>query len=152
MLKALVIGHLGKDAALNTLSNGKTVINFSVAHSEKFKDAQGNDKTKTTWVECAYWTERTGILPYLKKGTQVYVEGQPEVKTFAKNDGSTGASFALRVGQVQLLGGNNQQGPTQTADQAASAQQEALNENAEGGYKPVTDEQAKAEGKKGLPF
>jgi single-strand DNA-binding protein len=103
MIKLQVIGNLGKDCVTNTV-NGKNVINFNVAHTEKYKDAQGNQKDKTIWVECAYWTDRTGIAPYLRKGTQVYVEGTPEVRTYPKNDGSTGASLTLRVLSVQLLG------------------------------------------------
>jgi len=106
MIKLQVIGNLGKDCVTNTV-NGKNVINFSVAHTEKFKDSQGNQKDKTIWVECAYWTDRTAIAPYLRKGTQVYVEGAPEVKTYPKNDGTTGTSLSLRVGTVQLLGNRN---------------------------------------------
>jgi len=78
-----------------------------VAHTEKFRDAQGNQKDKTIWVECAYWTDRTGVAPYLKKGTQVYAEGTPEVRTYPKNDGTTGVSLTLRVQSVQLLGGRS---------------------------------------------
>src|SRR5579871_4940537 len=103
MFKLQVIGNLGKDCVNNEV-NGKYVINFNVAHTEKFRDAQGNQKDKTIWVDCAYWTDRTGIAPYLKKGTQVYVEGTPEVRTYPKNDGTTGASLTLRVVSVQLLG------------------------------------------------
>jgi single-strand DNA-binding protein len=103
MIKLQVIGNLGKDCVTNAV-NGKNVINFNVAHTEKYKDSQGNQKDKTVWVDCAYWTERTGIAPYLRKGTQVYVEGTPEVRTYAKNDGTTGASLTLRVLSVQLLG------------------------------------------------
>ncbi|WEK35722.1 MAG: single-stranded DNA-binding protein [Candidatus Pseudobacter hemicellulosilyticus] len=109
MIKLQVIGNLGKDCVTNTV-NGKNVINFNVAHTEKFKDAQGNQKDKTIWVECAYWTERTGIAPYLRKGTQVYVEGTPEVRTYPKNDGTTGASLTLRVLNVQLLGARTEGG------------------------------------------
>lgn len=103
MIKLQVIGNLGKDCVTNAV-NGKNVINFNVAHTEKFRDAQGNQKDKTIWVECAYWTDRTGIAPYLRKGTQVYVEGSPEVRTYTKNDGTTAASLTLRVQSVQLLG------------------------------------------------
>ena len=103
MIKLQVIGNLGKDCVTNTV-NGKNVINFNVAHTEKFRDSQGNQKDKTIWVECAYWTDKTGIAPYLKKGTQVYAEGTPEVKTYPKNDGTTGVSLTLRVFSVQLLG------------------------------------------------
>ncbi|MFN5423078.1 MAG: single-stranded DNA-binding protein [bacterium] len=104
MIKLQVIGHLGKDCTTNVV-NGKNVINFSVAHSEKYKDASGVQKDKTTWVECAYWTDRTAIAPYLKKGQLVYTEGTPEVRSYTKNDGTTGTSLTLRVLNVQLLGG-----------------------------------------------
>jgi len=109
MIKLQVIGNLGKDCVTNTV-NGKNVIYFNVAHTEKFRDAQGNQKDKTIWVECAYWTDRTGIAPYLKKGTQVYAEGTPEVRTYPKNDGTTGVSLTLRVQSVQLLGSRGSEG------------------------------------------
>jgi single-strand DNA-binding protein len=109
MIKLQVIGNLGKDCVTNMV-NGKNVINFNVAHTEKFRDAQGNQKDKTIWVECAYWTDRTGIAPYLKKGTQVYAEGTPEVRTYPKNDGTTGVSLTLRVQNVQLLGSRGAEG------------------------------------------
>ncbi|MET0635369.1 MAG: single-stranded DNA-binding protein [Chitinophagaceae bacterium] len=104
MIKMQVIGHLGKDCLVNTV-NGKNVINFTVAHTEKYKDSQGNSQEKTTWVDCAYWTDRTALSPYLTKGKQVFVEGTPEIRTFTRQDGTSGASLSLRVREVQLLGG-----------------------------------------------
>src|SRR5215208_2409308 len=104
MIKMQVIGNLGKDCVVNTV-NGKNVINFTVAHTEKYRDSQGNNQEKTTWVDCAYWTDRTAVAPYLQKGTQVFVEGNPEVRSYTRNDGTAGASLSLRVREVQLLGG-----------------------------------------------
>ncbi|ULQ54821.1 single-stranded DNA-binding protein [Flavihumibacter fluvii] len=136
MIKLQVIGNLGRDCVTNNV-NGRTVMNFTVAHTERYKDAQGNQQDKTIWVDCAYWSDRTAVAPYLKKGTQVYVEGTPEVRTYAKNDGTNGASLSLRVQSVQLLGtktensggsgynnaapagnfsGNTQQAPVQVMD------------------------------------
>ena len=109
MIRLHVIGHLGKDGVVNNV-NGKNVINFTVAHSEKFKDAQGVQKDKTLWVDCAYWTERTGIAPYLKKGTQVYAEGVPDIRTYTTADGRQGSTLSLRVSTVHLLGGRNGEG------------------------------------------
>jgi single-strand DNA-binding protein len=103
MIKLQVIGNLGKDCLTNSV-NGKSVINFNVAHTEKFKDSQGQVKEKTTWVECAYWTDRTAVAQYLRRGTQVFIEGTPEVRHYTKNDGTQGASLSLRVSMVQLLG------------------------------------------------
>ena len=109
MIKLQVIGNLGKDCITNTV-NGKSVMNFNVAHTEKFRDSQGVQKDKTIWVECAYWSDRTAVAPYLRKGTQVYVEGTPEVRTYPKNDGTTGVSLTLRVQSVQLLGSRGDSG------------------------------------------
>ena len=128
MIKLQVIGHLGKDCVLNNV-NGKNVINFSVAHAEKFKDSQGVQKDKTIWVECAYWTERTGIAPYLKKGTQVYAEGTPDLRNYTTKEGTPGTSLSLRVSSVQLLGGRsdgqgengNYQQPGQNSNQQPTA-------------------------------
>ncbi len=109
MIKLTAIGNLGRDASEGA-ANGKKVINFTVAHTEKYKDASGEPKEKTTWVDCAYWTEKTGILPYLKKGTQVYVEGQPDVRTYTTKEGVNGATLSLRVLSVQLLGSKSNEG------------------------------------------
>src|SRR5215510_8323502 len=109
MIKMQIIGNLGKDCVVNTV-NGKNVINFTVAHTEKYKDSQGNQQEKTTWVDCAYWTDRTAIAQYLTKGKQVFVEGQPEARSFQRNDESPGSSLSLRVREVQLLGGRGDSG------------------------------------------
>jgi single-strand DNA-binding protein len=127
MIKMQIIGRLGKDCVVNTV-NGKNVINFSVAHSEKYKDSQGTQQEKTIWVDCAYWTDRTAVAPYLTKGTMVFVEGQPEARSFQRNDGTPGASLSLRVRDLQLLGGRSDSGgnysnnaATNTASSSSSA-------------------------------
>ena len=120
MIKLQVIGNLGKDALVNNV-NGKNVINLTVAHTERFKDAQGNQKDRTTWVDCAYWTDRTAIAPYLKKGTQVYVEGTPDVRTYTTQDGRNGASLTLRIVNVQLLGSKPNEGGSNTYQSAPPA-------------------------------
>ncbi len=104
MIKLTAIGNLGRDSVTNEVG-GRHVINFSVAHTERFKEQE-----KTIWVECAYWTEKLGIAPYLKKGTTVYVEGSPDIRTYQTNDGRQGVSLTLRVQSVQLVGGKNGNG------------------------------------------
>ena len=134
MIKLQIIGNLGKDCIVKEI-NGKSVINFSVAHHEKFKDSQGVLKEKTIWAECAYWTERTALAPYLKKGQQVYVEGFPEVEGYMNKDNQPGATLRVRVLNVQLLGsrpeGTPQSGQQgyQGAPNAQPAMAEASNFN-----------------------
>ena len=114
MLKLQAIGNLGRDAELKNIG-GKNVINFSIAHTEKNKDGQ----EKTIWIDCAKWGESTGILPYLKKGTKVFVEGNPDLRTYQKQDGTTATTLTLRVAHVELLSrgeGATQQQPATGAD------------------------------------
>lgn len=107
MIKLQIIGNLGKDCIVKEI-NGKNVINFSVAHTERFKDAQGNQKERTTWVECAYWTDKTGIAPYLTRGRTVYAEGSPEADAYTNKEGQAAATLRMRVQTVQLLGGTSE--------------------------------------------
>ena len=109
MIKLQIVGNLGADCIQKEV-NGKTVINFNVAHTEKFKDSQGNLKEKTIWVNCAYWTDRTAIVPYLKKGQMVYVEGSPEAEGYMNKENQPAATLRMRVQNVQLLGGKNEGG------------------------------------------
>jgi len=109
MIKLQIIGNLGKDCIVKEV-NGKNVINFSVAHTERFKDAQGNQKERTTWVECAYWTDRTAVAQYLTKGRTVYAEGSPEADAYTNKEGQPAATLRMRVQSVQLLGSNNNEG------------------------------------------
>ena len=104
MIKLQIVGNLGKDCIVKEV-NGKNVINFSVAHTERFKDSQGNQKERTTWVECAYWTDRTAVAQYLKKGKMVYAEGSPEADGYLNKENQPAATLRRRVQNLQLLGG-----------------------------------------------
>ena len=105
MIKLQIVGNLGADCIQKEV-NGKNVINFNVAHTEKFKDSQGNLKERTTWVNCAYWTDRTAVAQYLKKGKLVYVEGTPDAEAYTNKENQPAATLRLRVRDLQLLGGN----------------------------------------------
>ena len=106
MIKLQIIGHLGGDCTTNEV-NGRTVINFNVAHSEKYKDSQGNLVDKTTWVRCAYWTDRSAISQYLKKGQLVYAEGSPEAEGYMNKENQAAATLKMSVFRIQLLGSKN---------------------------------------------
>jgi single-strand DNA-binding protein len=109
MIKLQIVGNLGKDCIMKEV-NGKNVINFSVAHTERFKDAQGNQKERTTWVECAYWTDRTALGQYLKRGQMIYAEGSPEAEAYTNKENQPAATLRMRVQNIQLLGGSVKDG------------------------------------------
>lgn len=105
MYKTILLGNIGKDCVVNTV-NGKSVINFPLANSEVWKDAQGTQHEKTRWFDCALWRDNTAIAQYLKKGTKVLLEGQVDVKQFQRQDGTQGVGMTFRVSNLTLLGGN----------------------------------------------
>lgn len=113
LLKLQIIGNVGADAVVNNV-NGKQVINFNVCHTERFKDNNGVENNRSTWINCSFWTERTAVAQYIKKGNQIYVEGQPTTDTYTK-EGKTFAQLKLRVTNIQLLSSNqnNQQQTSQ---------------------------------------
>lgn len=120
MLKTQVLGNIGGDAEIRNVNNDSSVISFSVAHSEKWKDAQGNQQERTTWVKCSKWVKagQTTLAQYLKKGTKVYVEGVPSASAWKNpNDGEAYSSLDLRVLFLELAGGaqTNQATPAQAA-------------------------------------
>lgn len=146
MIKLQAIGHLGKDATINNV-NGKTVINFNVAHTEKYRDQNNVEVQKTVWVGCAYWTDKTKVAQYLLKGSQVFVDGVPDVKMYKNNQGEVKANIILRVHNIQLLGGVKPGDGNQQQQNNQSASQES-NSN---GYQPVTTD-FQLSGDDDLPF
>lgn len=126
MIKLQVIGNLGKDCLVKEV-NGKNVINFTVAHTERYKDNQGNQKERTTWVECAYWTDKTAISPYLTKGQMVYVEGAPEADAYMNKENQAAATLRLRVSNIQLLGNKNTGTNADGQQQQPQQQQQTYN-------------------------
>lgn len=106
MIKLQIIGYLGNDAELRETTTGR-VISFNVAHSENFKDSQGNPQSRTTWVRCSYWVDQIGILPFLVKGKLVYAEGIPSANAYLNKENQAAASIEMRVIRVELLGGKD---------------------------------------------
>lgn len=134
MLKTTAIGYLGQDCVIKHMENGKSVVNFSIAHTERYKDKKGNSCERTTWVECGAWNKEN-LAPYLKKGTQVYVEGAPLPNAWVDKDGELKTSLRLNVFSIQLLG------KKESSNNATEAiQQEQAAALAEGGTPAVTDD------------
>lgn len=121
MFMTMFIGNLGADATHQVLQDGKTVINFNVAVTKKYKDQQGNTNEKTTWIGVSYWPRNNNInvLSYLLKGTQVFVQGEITARPYRGADGKLHAALNLSTHQVQLLGGKKQDAAQQNGQHQA---------------------------------
>lgn len=107
MLKLFVIGRLGKDAEQKEINNN-SVIDFPLVHVRKHRSRDTISGTvlnndKTTWINCSYWVNAPKLLSYLKKGTQVYLEGIPDVSAYAKGATILG-SLRLKITTLELIG------------------------------------------------
>ena len=88
--KVLLIGRLGNDPEVKQMSNGKNVARLSIATSETWKDKNtGEKKEKTEWHRVVIFNEGlvNVVQQYLKKGAQVYIEGQIQTTKYTDNNG-----------------------------------------------------------------
>lgn len=118
MIKMTVIGNIGADAVQRE-TNGRKYTTFNVAVSTKFKNQDGSETERTTWISCA----RDGQSPidqWLKRGRQVYVEGTPSVSMYTDNQGHPNCNLKLAVHRIELLGGKDEQNQQQAAAPAAA--------------------------------
>lgn len=117
MQKLIVIGNLGTDAEVRQ-ANGKSFISFKVADTAKFTDNKGNTTESTTWISCAMTGDAdTKVLPYLKKGTKVYVEGRPSYRLYSsEKQRCMLAGVDLHVTGIELCGGSSDAVPRRLVD------------------------------------
>ena len=137
MLQVEIIGNIGNDAQVKDF-NGKKYIAFNVAHSEKFKNHQGVETERTTWVSVLKPGE-SAVAKYLKKGTPVFVRGDLSVKAYKDNAGNWQVGVNCLAREVQLLPGGKR-------DQNAGTQQEAPAEQATNTNTNVSSAPAASEG------
>lgn len=103
MLKSILIGNLGADAEVRS-ANGREFVSFRVAHSWNFTASDGTVNSGTIWVDCI-GNNLKGVLEYLKKGTQVYVEGNVSLRVYSsKIDRCMKAGLTINVDTLQLIG------------------------------------------------
>lgn len=101
--KVIIIGNLGNDPEVATSSGGKSIANFSIATSEKWKGRDGIYIEKTEWHRCVAFDKLADICSqYLKKGSKVYVEGKLQTDRYQK-EGIDVYSTKIIVGSMQML-------------------------------------------------
>lgn len=101
MLNLSAIGYLGNDATIKKV-NDSEVINFSLAITRKYKDANGVSVEKTKWIDATMWN-KPNLAPHLKKGTMVYVSGEPEINAYLANNSDVKGTQRLTVFELELL-------------------------------------------------
>jgi single-strand DNA-binding protein len=109
--KFIGIGNLGKDPEVRYMQDGKAVANISIGISEKYKDKEGQQKEVTEWVNVVFFGKLAEIVEkYLKKGSQVYIEGKLKTEKYEK-DGQTRYSTKVIGESMQMLGGKSESKP-----------------------------------------
>ena len=122
--KVILVGRLGRDPEVRSFSSGGRVVNLRLATSETWKDKQGERQEKTEWHAVAIFNEKLGEIAekYLRKGSEVYIEGQLETRKWADQSGQERytTEIVLRQfrGEIALLGGKQSGGGSDGAEPA----------------------------------
>jgi single-strand DNA-binding protein len=109
--KVILVGNLGQDPEIRYMSDGTAVTTFRIATSETWKDKQsGEKKEQTEWHRIVAWRRLGEICgEYLSKGSQVYVEGKLQTRSWEK-DGVTRYTTEIVASTVQFLSGRGDSG------------------------------------------
>lgn len=104
--KVILVGNLGKDPEVRYLEGGTAVANFPIATSETFKDrTSGEKKTNTEWHNIVAWRGLAEIAEkYLKKGSQIYLEGKLRTRQWQDKDGNNRYTTEIVADNLQMLG------------------------------------------------
>lgn len=121
--KVILVGNLGKDPEVRYLEGGTAVANFSVATSETFKDKNsGERKTITEWHNVVLWRGLAEIAEkYLKKGSQVFIEGKLKTRQWQDKDGHNRYTTEIVGDNLQMLGRKEENNSNETSDNQSSA-------------------------------
>lgn len=116
-----ILGNLGADAQVQ-VSNDKKFVSFKVADTQKFTDTKGVEHERTTWVSCAWNGDGGKLLPFLRKGTKVLVQGRPSYKTYSsEKERMIVAGVDLHVVSLELAGGSSDNVPRRLVDPATGS-------------------------------
>ena len=103
--KVILIGNLGRDPEIRYMPSGDAVANLRIATTDKFKDRSGEPQEVTEWHSVAFFGKQAEICgQYLKKGSQVYVEGSLRTRKWQDKDGNDRYTTEIRGDRMQMLG------------------------------------------------
>jgi single-strand DNA-binding protein len=104
--KVIIVGHLGKDPEMRYMPNGDAVANITVATSEQWTDKATNEKMEATeWHRVVFFRRLAEIVgQYLKKGSQVYIEGALKTRKWQDKDGQDRYTTEIVADEMKMLG------------------------------------------------
>ena len=104
--KVMLIGRLGADPELKYTPTGRANVNISVATNAYWKDQEGNPQERTDWHRVVAWGKLAEIMgEYLKKGSQVYLEGRLQSRSYEDNNGAKRYITEVVATDMEMLGG-----------------------------------------------
>ncbi|MDP1707691.1 MAG: single-stranded DNA-binding protein [Gammaproteobacteria bacterium] len=122
--KVILVGNLGKDPEIRYMPSGGAVANITIATSESWKDkTSGEQQERTEWHNVVFYNRLAEIVgEYLKKGSQVYVEGSLRTRKWQdKNTGTDRYTTEIIANEMQMLGSKGGGGSASYADKPAGA-------------------------------
>ena len=125
--KAIVVGRLGNDPEVRYAASGSAVANISVATSEQWKDKNSGEKQeRTEWHRITLFGRQAELAgEYLKKGSQVYIEGRIQTSKYQDKDGNDRWSTEIVAREMTFLGGRGGGGDSQSAPSASPPQRDS---------------------------
>ena len=116
--KVILIGNLGRDPEVRYMPNGEAVCNFSIATSETWNDRQtGQRQERTEWHNITLYRRLAEVAgQYLKKGSQVYIEGKIQSRKYTDKQGIERTAYEIIGDELKMLGGRDNQ-PAQPPEQ-----------------------------------
>jgi len=127
--KVILVGNLGQDPEVRYMPNGNAVANITVATSESWKDQQGQQQERTEWHRVVLFGKLAEITgEYLRKGSQVYLEGKLQTRKWKDQSGQDRYSTEVVIdqsGSMQMLGSRGQGGQAQGAPMGGGMPQNA---------------------------
>ncbi|MBQ0122385.1 MAG: single-stranded DNA-binding protein [Bacteroidales bacterium] len=117
--KVILIGNVGKDPEIRHLESGTAVATITLATSERYKDKNGEQKEVTEWHTVIAWRQLADLAQnYIRKGTQLYVEGRIRTRSWDDQNGQKRYATEIQADSIQLLG-RRSDNPAQGAGTAA---------------------------------
>jgi single-strand DNA-binding protein len=124
--KVMLIGNVGKDPEVRHLESGAVTASFTLATTERYKDKNGETKEQTEWHNIVCWRSLADIVEkYVRKGTQLYIEGRIRTRSYSDRDGNTRYITEINADNLQMLGRKGDNSGYQAPAAPAPAYQQA---------------------------